>query len=155
MVIGRVAPQCNPGSQPKERSSVMKNNEESKQEQLPHSNSPSRKKPYVAPKITSKIGSGESAIGCESLSRRSRCRRPSRSLGEQPLRFGFLYQGIIDFPRVAMLGSLVWVPRGLEFWDIKPQTIPRGLPSPQFLNFLGSVGTQSVLHWCFTGRRGR
>ena len=48
----------------------------------------------------------------------------------------------MDFPRVAMLGSLVWVPRGLEFWDIKPQTIPRGLPSPKFLNFLGPVGTQ-------------
>jgi hypothetical protein len=31
----------------------MKNNEESKhEEQLPHSNSPRRKKPYVAPKIT-------------------------------------------------------------------------------------------------------
>ena len=31
----------------------MKNNEESKhEEQLPHSNSPSRKKPYEAPKIT-------------------------------------------------------------------------------------------------------
>ena len=37
----------------KERSPVMKNNEESKhEEQLPHSNSPRRKKPYVAPKIT-------------------------------------------------------------------------------------------------------
>jgi hypothetical protein len=53
-----------------------------------------------------------------------------------------LYKGIIDFPRAAMLGSLVWVPRGLKFWDIKPQTIPRGLPSPKFLNFLVSVGTQ-------------
>jgi hypothetical protein len=53
-----------------------------------------------------------------------------------------LYKGIIDLPRVAMLGSLVWVPSGLEFWDIKPQTIPRGLPSLKFLNFLGSVGTQ-------------
>ena len=48
----------------------------------------------------------------------------------------------MDFPRDAMLGSLVWVPRELEFWDIKPQTIPRGLPSPKFLNSLGSVGTQ-------------
>ena len=30
----------------------MKNNEESKHEQLPHSNSPSRKKHYEAPKLT-------------------------------------------------------------------------------------------------------
>jgi len=59
----------------------------------------------------------------------------------------------MDFPRDAMLGSLVWVPRGLEFWDIKPQTIPRGLPSPKFLNFWGRSVPNSVLQVrCFKGR---
>jgi hypothetical protein len=42
-----------------------------------------------------------------------------------------LYKGIIAFPRVAMLGSLVWVPRGLEFWEYEAANHPSWSAFPQ------------------------
>ena len=53
-----------------------------------------------------------------------------------------LYKGIIDFPPVAMLGSLLWVPRGLKLLDVRPQTIPPWSAFPQIPELLGSLGTQ-------------
>jgi len=48
-----------------------------------------------------------------------------------------LYKGIIDLPRVAMLGSLVWVPRGLGLLDVRPQTIPSRSAFPQIPELFG------------------
>jgi hypothetical protein len=104
LVIGRVAPECQPRIATKERLPVMKNSEAAW-----------RKKHYEAPKLTlPKLDRAKAQLVARALAGDRDAEDLPRSLDERPLRFGFLYQGIIDFPRVAMVVSLVWVPTGLE-----------------------------------------